>query len=112
MNNLRNRVQLIGNLGMDPEVKKINDGKTMTRMSLATSETYKNAKGEKIKDTQWHNLVAWGNTALIAEKYLQKGKEIAVEGKLIHRSYEDKTGNTKYITEIVVNEILMLNSKK
>lgn len=112
MNNLRNRVQLIGNLGNNPEVKKFDQGKTMAKMSLATSETYKNAKGDKVTDTQWHNLVAWGNTALIAEKYLEKGKEVAIEGKLIHRSYEDKEGVKKYISEIVVNEILMLTNKK
>lgn len=108
---LKNRVQLIGNLGMDPEVKNLEGGKTMARISIATNDVYKNQKGEKITDTQWHNLVAWGKTAQIAEKYLKKGSEVAVEGKLTSRSYEDKDGVKKYITEIVINEILMIGSK-
>lgn len=112
MLNLKNRVQLIGNLGMDPEVKKLESGKTMAKISLATNDTYKNQKGEKVTDTQWHNLVAWGKTAEIAEKYLKKGSEVAIEGKLTSRSYEDKEGVKKYITEVVVNEILMLGSKE
>lgn len=112
MLNLRNRVQLIGHLGMDPEVKKLESGKTMSKISIATNDTYKNQKGEKVTDTQWHNLVAWGKTAEIAEKYLKKGSEVAVEGKLTSRSYEDKDGAKKYITEVVVNEILLLGSKE
>ncbi|MBN1181444.1 MAG: single-stranded DNA-binding protein [Bacteroidales bacterium] len=111
MNNLRNRVQLIGHLGMNPEIKKFDAGKTMAKMTLATNDTYKNANGEKITDTQWHNLVAWGRTATLAENYLEKGKEIAIEGKLVHRSYDDKDGNKKYVTEIVVNEIVLLGKK-
>ncbi|MCD4747287.1 MAG: single-stranded DNA-binding protein [Bacteroidales bacterium] len=112
MNNLRNKVQLIGHLGMNPEVKHLNDGKTVAKLSLATSETYKNKNGEKVKDTQWHNLIAWGKTAQIVEKYLKKGNEIAVEGKLSNRSYEDKEGVKRYITEIIINELLMFSSKK
>src|SRR5690606_36628013 len=108
---LKNRVQLIGNLGMDPEVKNFEGGKRMARLSIATNEVFKNKKGEKTTDTQWHNLVAWGKTAEIAEKYLKKGSEVAVEGKLTSRSYEDKEGNKKYITEVVINEILMLDKK-
>ena len=92
MKNLRNKVQLIGNLGKDPEVKQLESGKILAKLSLATSENYKNADGEKVTDTQWHNLVAWGKTAQIAEKYLKKGNKIAIEGKLINRSYEDKEG--------------------
>lgn len=111
MNNLKNRVQLIGNLGKDPEVKHLDGGKTMARFSIATSETYRNAKGEKIIDTQWHNIVAWGKQAEIVEKFLEKGKEIALEGKLLHRSYEDKDGQMKYVTEVQVNELLMLSKK-
>jgi single-strand DNA-binding protein len=111
MNNLKNRVQLIGNLGKDPEVKHLDSGKTMARFSIATSETYRNAKGEKIIDTQWHNIVAWGKQAEIAEKFLEKGKEIALEGKLLHRSYEDKDGQMKYVTEVQVNELLMIGKK-
>lgn len=83
----------------------------MAKFSVATHETYKNTKGEKVKETQWHNLVAWGKLAGIAEKYLTKGKEIAVEGKLVSRSYNDKEGKKKYFTEIQVNELLLLGSK-
>lgn len=111
MKNLRNKVQLIGNLGKDPEVKQLDSGKTLAKLSIATSENYKNADGEKVTDTQWHNLVAWGKTAQIAEQYLKKGNRVAVEGKLINRSYEDKEGVKRYVTEVLVNEILMLGSK-
>ena len=76
MNNLKNRVQLIGNLGMNPEIKNLESGKKLAKFSIATNESYKNAKGEKIEDTQWHNLIAWGKTADIIEKYLQKGTEV------------------------------------
>jgi single-strand DNA-binding protein len=112
MNSLKNRVHLIGNLGMNPEVKSISNGSKLAKFSLATNETYKNTKGEKVTETQWHNLVAWGKTAEIAEKYLEKGKEIAVEGKIVSRQYDDKEGNKKYITEIVINDLLILSSKK
>ncbi len=112
MNNLRNRVNLIGNLGANPEVKELESGRKFARISLATSESFKNSDGEQVKNTQWHNLVAWGPKATFAEKYLKKGNEIAIEGKLSHRSYDDSAGNKKYITEIVINEILMLRSGK
>lgn len=112
MNNLRNNVQLIGNLGSAPEIKELTNGNKMARLSLATNESYKNKKGETIKETQWHNLIAWNNQAIIAEKYLEKGKEICISGKLNNRSYEDNEGITRYITEIVVTDILMLGSKK
>ena len=108
---LKNKVQLIGNLGNAPEVKTLESGKKMARFSVATSEVYRNAKGEKVTDTQWHTLVAWGKVAEIVEKYLTKGKEVAIEGKLINRSYNDKEGNKKYITEIQVNELLLLGAK-
>lgn len=111
MNSLRNSVRLIGNLGSAPEVKNLDNGNKMARISLATNETYNNAKGEKVTETTWHNLIAWGKTAEIAEKYLTKGSEVAVEGKLTSRSYETKEGEKKYITEIVINEILMLDKK-
>lgn len=112
MTNLRNNVQLIGNLGSAPEIKELANGSKMARLSLATNESYKNKKGETIKETQWHNLVAWHNQAEIAEKYLEKGKELCISGKLNNRSYEDAEGVTRYITEIVVTDILMLGSKK
>src|SRR5688572_2293583 len=108
---LKNKVQLIGNLGNDPEIKTIEGGKKLAKFRIATNEYYHNAKGEKVKETQWHNLVAWGKVAEIAEKYLNKGKEIAIEGKLVNRSYNDKDGNKKYITEVQVSELLMLGAK-
>ena len=109
---LKNKVQLIGNLGNAPEVKTTESGKKLARFSVATNESYRNAKGEKVTETTWHNLVAWGKVAEIAEKYLTKGKEVAVEGKLINRSYTDKEGNKKYISEVEVNEILMFGGDK
>ncbi len=105
---LKNKVQLIGNLGNAPEVRNTETGKKLVRFSVATNEQYKNAKGERVTDTQWHNLIAWGKVADIAEKYLAKGSEVAIEGKLINRNYMDKEGNKKYITEIQVTELLML----
>jgi single-strand DNA-binding protein len=112
MYSLKNKVQLIGNLGNTPEVRNTESGKKLVTFSVATNETYKNAKGEKVRETQWHNLVAWGKVADIVEKYLEKGSEVAVEGKLISRSYTDKEGNKKYTTEVQVNELLMLGSKQ
>ena len=111
MTNLRNSVQLIGRLGRDPEVRTLENGRMMATFSLATSDTYRNAKGEKVEDTQWHNIIAWGGKAEIASKYLKKGKEIAIEGKIIYRSYEATDGEKKYFTQINVNEILMLDKK-
>ena len=108
---LKNKVQLIGNLGGKPEVKNMESGKKLATFSLATSESYRNANGEKVTETQWHRIVAWGKIAEIAEKYLDKGKEIAVEGKLVNRSYTDKEGIKKYITEIQISELLMLGAK-
>ena len=110
MKSLRNSVQLIGRLGKDPEVKTFND-KKKAAFSLATSETYKNQKGEKVEDTQWHNVVIWGKLAGIAEKYLKKGNEVAIEGKLIHRVYETN-GEKRFVTEINVNDLVMLGGKK
>jgi single-strand DNA-binding protein len=108
---LKNKVQLIGNLGGKPEVKEIEGGKKLAMFNVATSESYRNAAGEKITETQWHRIVAWGKIAEIAEKYLDKGKEIALEGKLVNRSYTDKEGNKKYITEVQATEVLMLGVK-
>jgi single-strand DNA-binding protein len=112
MNALRNKVQLIGNLGANPEIKDFDKGKKLAKFSLATNESYKNASGELVKETQWHSLVAWGKTAELIEKLLKKGSEIAVEGKLINRNYTDKEGVKRYITEIEVNEFLMLGGKE
>jgi single-strand DNA-binding protein len=108
MNALRNKVQLIGHLGNDPEIKTLDGGKKLANFTLATNESYKNDKGEKVEETQWHRLVAWGKTADIIEKFVTKGKEIAIEGKLTHRSYDDKNGEKRYVTEVVVTEVLLL----
>jgi len=108
---LKNKVQLIGHTGNQPDVRNTESGKKLARFSIATNEVYRNAKGEKVTETQWHNLVAWGKVAEIAEKYLQKGSEVAIEGKLINRNYTDKDGNKKYVTEVQVNELLLLGSK-
>ena len=111
MNNLRNKVQLIGNLGMDPEVKQLDGGKTISKFSVATSDSYKNSEGEWITDTQWHNLVAWGKTAELTGKLLKKGVQVAIEGKLTNRTYQDKEGANRYISEIVVNEFMRFAPK-
>lgn len=108
---LKNKVQLIGNLGNAPEVRNTESGKKLVRFSVATNESYRNAKGEKVTETQWHNIIAWGTIADIAEKFLTKGSEIALEGKLVNRNYMDKEGNKKYVTEIQANELLMLGGK-
>jgi single-strand DNA-binding protein len=105
---LKNKVQLIGNLGNTPEIKTLETGKKMARFSVATHEVYRNAKGEKVTDTQWHNLVVWGKMADIAEKYLAKGREVLIEGKIVNRSFNDKEGQKKYVTEIQVNELVLL----
>lgn len=110
MSTIRNQVQLIGNVGQEPTITNLDNGKKVARLSLATNEHYKNANGEKQTDTQWHTVVAWGKSAEIIEKYVNKGKEIAVEGKLSSRSYEDKEGVKRYVTEVVANEILLLGN--
>lgn len=111
MNNMKNKVQLVGNLGNAPEIKTTETGKKLARLSLATNETYKNAKGEKVTETQWHQVVAWGSLASIAEKYFTKGIELMIEGKLINKSYTDKEGVKRYVTEIQATDILMLSKK-
>ncbi len=112
MSTLKNKVQLIGNLGTQPEIINLESGKILAKFTMATNEHYKNAKGEKVTDTQWHNIVAWGKTAQIIEQYLNKGQEVAIEGKLTTRSWDDKEGNKRYMTEIVCNELLMMGDKK
>jgi single-strand DNA-binding protein len=111
MSTLRNKVQLIGNVGNDPEMTILESGKKVIRFSLATNETYKNAKGEKVQNTDWHNLVAWNKTAEVIEQYASKGKEIAIEGKLTSRNYETSEGEKRYITEVVISEVLLLGIK-
>ena len=111
MSTLRNRVQLIGNVGNDPEVKTFEAGKKVANLTIATNDSYRNEKGEKVEQTEWHRVVAWGKTAEIIEKHVTKGKEVAIDGKLTHRSYDDKNGEKRYITEVVVSEITLLGSK-
>ncbi len=111
MTTLSNSVHLIGHLGMDPKSFEFENGNQKAQFSLATNEYYKNAKGERVEETQWHNIIAFGKIAKVAIDYLAKGKEIALEGKLTNRSWEDKDGNKKYITEIVANQILILDKK-
>lgn len=111
MNALRNNVRLIGNLGAAPEVKEVSNGNKLAKLSVATNESYKNANGDWVQETTWHNCVAWGKTAEIAENYLKKGSEVCVQGKLTNRSYDDKEGVTRYITEVVINDILLLGKK-
>ena len=108
MNALKNKVQLIGHVGQEPEIKTFEGGKKLANITLATNESYTNNKGEKVEQTEWHRITAWGKTAEIIEKYVTKGKEIAIEGKLTHRSYDDKDGNKRYVTEVVANELLLL----
>jgi len=111
MNSLRNSVRLVGNLGMDPEVRTFDNNKQLARISIATNETYKNNKGEKVTETQWHNLVIWGAQAQIAADLLKKGDEIAVEGRLANSNYTDKEGNKRYVSEVVVSEFIKLGSR-
>jgi single-strand DNA-binding protein len=112
MNNLRNKVHLIGRLGKDVETKTLDSGKTLAKGSLATTEIYRNQDGDKVENTQWHNLTFWGNSAKNAGQLLKKGSEIAVEGRLSYSNYEDKDGNMKYYTEIIVQEFIKLDPKK
>jgi single-strand DNA-binding protein len=111
MMTIKNRVQLIGNLGGSPEVKTLDSGNKVARFSIATSEYYTNKKGEKVTETQWHNIVVWGKLAGIAEQLLQKGSEVVIDGKISTRNYTDKEGIKKYFTEIVANELLLINKK-
>lgn len=108
MNSIKNKVTLIGNIGNAPEVKIFDNNKKVARIALATNETYKNQKGERVTETTWHNIVLWGHLAEIAEKFLKKGSEVAIDGKIVNRNYTDKQGVKKYITEIQANELVLL----
>ena len=105
---MKNRVQLIGRVGQDPEVKNLEGGKKVATITIATNDVYYKDNGDKVEQTEWHRVTAWGKTAKNIEKYVTKGKEIAIEGKLTHRTYEDKNGEKRYVTDIVVNEVLLL----
>ncbi|MCB0764028.1 MAG: single-stranded DNA-binding protein [Flavobacteriales bacterium] len=111
MNTLKNRVNLIGNLGFDPEVREVAKGRKVARLSLATNDSYRNAQGERVTDTQWHTIVAWGATADAVERMLRKGSPVALEGRLVHRSYETKDGTKRYVTEVVMNDFQLLPHK-
>jgi len=111
MNALRNNVKLIGRLGQDPEVKTLDKGSKMATFSLATSESYIGKDGNKKEQTQWHNIVVWGNLATICEKYLKKGKEIAIDGRLTYRNWEDKNGTRHNSSEIIVSELLFVGNQ-
>ena len=108
---IKNNVRLIGYVGADPEIKNLDGDKKLSKFSIATSESYVNEEGHKVTETNWHNVVAWGKQAGIVEKYLKKGSEVAIEGKLLTRSYTDKDGNKKFVTEILCNELLLLGKK-
>lgn len=109
MNALRNKVQLIGRLGQDPEIISFADGNKMAKFSLATDDSYKDKNGAKVERTDWHNVVVRGNLVTVVENYVNKGKEVAIEGKLTTRSYETKEGEKRYVTEVVCNELLLLS---
>ncbi|MBZ5857433.1 single-stranded DNA-binding protein [Flavihumibacter profundi] len=111
MSENKNRVLLVGNLGSDPEIKVTPTGRKVAKFSVATSETYQNSQGEKVTETQWHHMVAWGKLADKAEQELQKGAEVSVEGKLIYRNYIDKDGAKKNVTEISVIELVCLQQR-
>jgi single-strand DNA-binding protein len=106
---MKNSVQLIGHVGQEPEIKNLEGGKKLANISIATNEVYYKDNGDKVEQTQWHRVTAWGKTADIIERFVTKGKEIAIEGKLTHRSYDDKDGNKRFITEVVANEILLIS---
>lgn len=111
MNQLRNKVQLIGHAGIDPQIKSTASGKKVVKFSLATNDSFKNKEGERKVNTQWHNLVLWGKQATIAEKFIQKGSEIAIEGKLNNRTYITPTGDKKFISEVIVTDIMFMAKK-
>ena len=112
MKSMKNKVQLIGNLGATPEIKEFQKGKKVATFSVATNDWYYDAQNNKVNDTQWHHLVAWGKTAEKAQKFLEKGTEILLEGRLVNRSYTDASGNKRHTTEVVVNDFTLLSSKK
>jgi len=112
MSNLKNSVQLIGNVGQDPQTTNLENGNVVTNISVATNETYKDANGEKVTNTEWHNAVAWNKTAEIIDKYVKKGDQIAIEGKLVNRTFETKEGEKRSVTEIKIREVVLLSNKQ
>lgn len=112
MNALKNKVQLIGNLGHKPEIHVLESGSKMARFNMATHEVSRNESGEKATETQWHNIVAWGKIAELAEQFLDKGSEVMIEGKLVNNNFTGRDGVKKYFTEIHVTELLLLGERK
>lgn len=112
MNSLKNRVILIGRLGQNPETKTIEGGKKVTHFTLATDDSYKNAEGQRVSEATWHNITAWNGLADIADRFLKKGRQVAVEGRIVYRTYEDKKGVMKNSTEIVLDDLVLLGSGK
>ena len=106
-----NKAILVGNVGKDPEVRYLEGGASVASFSLATTEVYKNKNGEKVSQTEWHNIVAWRHLADLAEKYITKGRQLYIEGKITNRSWEDKEGNKRYTSEIIANTIQLLGRK-
>tara|TARA_B100000963_G_scaffold81101_1_gene68988 strand:- start:10904 stop:11314 length:411 start_codon:yes stop_codon:yes gene_type:complete len=106
-----NKVILLGNLGKDPEVRYLDSGVAVANFSLATTENYRNKQGERVSQTEWHNVVFWRGLAEVAEKYLKKGDSIYLEGKIRTRKWEDKEGNTRYSTEVLADNMTMLGKK-
>jgi single-strand DNA-binding protein len=107
----RNNVQLMGNLGNDPDVKEVKAGRRMARISVATNERWKDASGQWKEDVQWHPVVAWGKQAELVAEQLRKGSRVALEGRLVHRSYEAKDGQKRYVTEVVLSTFKMVNAE-
>ncbi len=109
MTTMRNNVQLIGRPGIEPEIKSFDNNRKLARFTLATNDYYYNQKGERVEETQWHNIIAWGKTADIVEKIVKKGKEVAIGGKLTSRNWEDKDGNKRQTVEVVVNQLIAIS---
>ena len=107
-----NKVILVGNLGKDPEVRTLENGAKVANFTLATSETYKNKEGQRVTTTEWHNIVLWRGLADIAERFLHKGNQVYIEGKIRTRSWDDKDGNKRYTTEILGDNLTMLGGKR
>lgn len=112
MNTIKNQVQLVGRAGQTPELKSFDNGGKLTRVRMATSEQYKNQRGETVEDTQWHTVVAWGKLAEHITRMIQKGDQFAIKGKLVHRQYEDRQGLKRTVTEIVAAEFMMMSSSR
>ena len=112
MNTIKNNINLMGHLGMDPEIKRLDGGKTLAKVRVATNEVYKNREGQRVTTTQWHNCIAWGRQAELIEQLLKKGSEVVILGRLNYRSYEDKEGKNRQLSEIVIQEFSLTGKKK